>query len=480
MALAALPCTSFATASRAQESPTAATASHEGELIKQLSQYMSAAGDRPLPEEAAEKTKHHVLDTFAAMFSGVELPPAQVALRFATQCSGERTATIVGTDVLCGPLEAAIINGMLAQSDETDDSHAPSHSHPGCGVIPAALAAGEQFAISGRRFLNAVTLGYDVGPRVTMALGGLPYQMKSHRSNHSIANTFGATAAAACAAGLNPDQMRWALSYAAQQASGITTWQRDTQHVEKSLVFGGMPARNGVTTALLIKLGGSGVDDVFSGPDNFFQSFGPNANTAMLTEAIGERYEVTRTNIKKWSVGSPIQAPLDALQAIIQKHPVRPNDVKSIVARVATSEAKTVNNREMPDICMQHLIAVMLLDKTVSFHAAHDKARMQDPAVLAVRAKVQLIPDEDLERLYPQRVAIVEMTLTDGTKLNERVAAVKGTAENPMTREEVVTKSRELMAPWLGAEKCNRLIETVLHIDAVKDIRELRPLLQRA
>jgi 2-methylcitrate dehydratase PrpD len=479
MALAVLPFSSFSASMGVQET-AASSGAASGELIKRLSEYMSAAGDRPLPDEAAEKTKHHVLDTVAAMFSGVELAPAQAALRFAKQCSGAKIATVVGTDVLCGPLEAAIINGMLAQSDETDDSHAPSHSHPGCGVIPAALAAGEHFAISGGRFLRAVALGYDVGPRVTMALGGLPYQMTSHRSNHSIANTFGATAAAACAAGLNSDQMRWALSYAAQQASGITTWQRDTQHVEKSLVFGGMPARNGVTTALLIKAGGTGVDDVFSGPDNFFQAFGPTANTAILTEALGQRYEVTRTNIKKWSVGSPIQAPLDALQTIIQKHPFQPVDVKTIVVRVATSEAKTVNNREMPDICMQHLIAVMLMDRTVSFHAAHDKARMQDPAVVAVRRKVQLIPDEDLERLYPQRVAIVEVTLSDGTRFNERVAAVKGTAENPMTHDEVITKSRDLMAPWLGSSKCNRLIESLLDLEAIHDIRDLRPLLQRA
>lgn len=480
MALAALPLSPFSMSANAQETSATSGDAAPGELIKNLSEYMSAAGERPLPGEAAEKTKHHVLDTLAAMFSGVELKPAQVALRFAKQCSGEKIATVVGSDVVCGPLEAAIINGMLAQSDETDDSHAPSHSHPGCGVIPAALAVGEQFAISGERFLRAVALGYDVGPRVTMALGGLPYQMKSHRSNHSIANTFGATAAAACAVSLNSDQMRWALSYAAQQASGITTWQRDTQHVEKSLVFGGMPARNGVTTALLIKLGGSGVDDVFSGPDNFLLAFGPVANAAILTDALGERFEVSRTNIKKWSVGSPIQAPLDALQAIIQKHPLRPQDVQSIVVRVATSEAKTVNNREMPDICMQHLIAVMLLDKTVSFRAAHDQGRMQDPGVLAVRRKVQLAPDEGLEKLYPKRVAVVEVTLNDGTKLSERVDAVKGTAENPMTRDEVITKSRDLMAPWLGNEKCNRLIDSVLHIEAVHDVRNLRPLLQKA
>jgi 2-methylcitrate dehydratase PrpD len=133
----------------------------------------------------------------------------------------------------------------------------------------------------------------------------------------------------------------------------------------------------------------------------------------------------------------------------------------------------------MPDICLQHLVAVMLLDKTVSFRAAHDKARMQDSSVLHERAKVQLVPDADLEKLIPVRVAVVEVTLSDGTLLSERVEHVRGTPENPMTRDEVVAKARELMTPVLGAEKCSKLIERVLGLDAVKDIRELRPLLQK-
>jgi len=148
------------------------------------------------------------------------------------------------------------------------------------------------------------------------------------------------------------------------------------------------------------------------------------------------------------------------------------------VVRVATSAAYTVNNRDMPDICLQHLVAVMLLDKTVSFRAAHDKARMQDPVVLRERAKVQLVPDEELEKLIPTRVAIVEVALTDGTHLSERVEHVRGTPDNPMTREEVVAKARELMTPVLGAAKTSKLIDRVLGLDNVKDIRELRPLLQ--
>jgi 2-methylcitrate dehydratase PrpD len=459
---------------------TAKAANPGASVIGTLSTYMSEAQRRSLPGEVVEKAKHHILDTFAAMVSGSTLAPGRVALEFARAHAGEKIATVAACDVLCGPIEAAMANGMLAHSDETDDSHAPSHTHPGCATVPAALAAGEQFGIDGNRFLRAVALGYDIGPRVTMTLGGLPFQMETHRSTHSIGEGFSAAAAAGSAASLSAAQMRWILDYASQQASGIAAWQRDTDHIEKSLVFAGMPARNGVSAAVLIQLGGTGVEDIFSGADNFLLAFAPKADPGQLIDKLGERYEVTRTNIKKWTVGSPIQAPLDALENIRKRRPFEADQVQKATVRVATSEAKTVNNREMPDICMQHMVAVMLIDKTASFAAAHDKPRMKDPAVLRQRAKVEMIPDEELERQYPKRETIVEVTFNDGTRVTERVDAVRGTAENPMTREEVVAKARDLMTPVLGAEKSSKLIASVLDLENLKNVRELRPLLQRA
>src|SRR3989441_2204666 len=211
-AAAAAPARGMRAEPRAQAGPGKGASG----VMATLSTYMSEAVGRDLPADAAEKTKHHFLDTVAAMVSGVELPPAQVAIKFARAHDAEKTATVVGTNIVCGAIDAALVNGMLAHSDETDDSHAPSHSHPGCAVVPAALAAGEQFGISGSRLLRAVALGYDIGPRVTLTLGGLPFQMESHHSAHSIAGDFGAAAAAGCVAGLSPQQMRWILDYAAQ------------------------------------------------------------------------------------------------------------------------------------------------------------------------------------------------------------------------------------------------------------------------
>ena len=449
-------------------------------VMARLSAYMAEAKDHALPAEAVEKTKQVVLDTFAAMLSGSDLPPGKLAINLAKVHSGEKVATVAGSNVVCGSIEAALANGMLAHSDETDDSHAPSLSHPGCSVVPVALAASEQFDADGTRFLRAVALGYDIGPRMTMTMGRDIAMVEEHKSTHSISGTFGSAAAGGCVAGFSAQQMRWLLDYTAQQASGIASWQRDTDHIEKAFVFGGMPARNGITATLLVQIGGTGVDDVLSGADNYLMANAPKADPAMLIDKLGERYEVMRTGFKKWTVGSPIQAPLDALENILKRRPIDPEQVKQITVHVATSEAGVVNNRAIPDICLQHMIAVMLLDKTATFKSAHDVKRMQDPAVLRQRAKVQLIPDEELQRRLPAREAIVEVTLADGTKLNDHVTAVRGTIENPMTRDEVIAKARDLITPILGASTTTKLIQTVFEIEKVKSVRELRPLLQRA
>jgi 2-methylcitrate dehydratase PrpD len=414
------------------------------------------------------------------MISGAELAPGRAALTLARAEAGQPVATVVASNTLTGVVDAALVNGVLAHSDETDDSHGPSQSHPGASIVPTALAMGEQLGISGRHYLRAVTLGYDVGTRLTMALGGPAFRESTRRSTHALAGTFGSAAAAGCTASFNAARMRWLLDYASQQAGGYAVWGRDTDHIEKGFVFGGMPARNGVTAALLVRAGWNGVDDVFSGDDNFFQVNAPDGDPSVLADGLGARYEVVHTDIKKWSVGTPIQAPLDAVENLRRQRPFEADEVTSVVVRLAPAVGAVVDNREMPDVCLQHMMAVMLLDKTASFKAAHDKARMQDAAVLRQRAKVTYTPDPSLAALLPARVAVVEIVLTDRTRLLDRVEAVRGTVRNPMSREEVVAKATDLIAPVLGAAAARTVIARLLTLDALSDVRTLRPMLQRA
>jgi 2-methylcitrate dehydratase PrpD len=454
----------------------AAAAQEVSPVMAKLSTYMAGAASSELPAKAVQDASYHILDTVAAMVSGSELPPGRDAIQFArTYGGGQKVATVVASKTLCGPMDAAFANGELAHADESDDDYTSGGAHPGCAVVPATLAMGEQFEISGTHFLRAVTLGYDIGMRAYKTLkGGVLTE------THNLVGTMGASAASGCVAGLDVQQMRWLLDYATQQAgAGIGTWRDDIEHIEKAFLFGAMGARNGVTAALLVRSGWTGVNDALSGPQNFVKSYAPKADPAKLIEDLGKRFEVSLTSIKGWTTGGPILSILDAIVNLRKKRPFEANDVRRIVVRSATSQAERVNNREMPDINVQYLVAVMMIDKTVSFHAAHDKARMNDAAILRERAKIELVGDEELEKLLPTRVGMVEVELADGTRLSERVENARGTPENPMTRDEVVGKARGLMTPVLGAATATKLIDRLLDIENVKNVRELRPLLQR-
>ena len=452
-------------------------------LMRKLAAYIAAAPRQKLPAPVVECTKHHILDTIAAMVSGTRLPPGKIAISYASSQGGTPEALVVGSRCVTTVLNAAVANAMCAHADETDDSHAPSLTHPGCGIVSAALAMAERGRRDGTAFLRAVTLGYDVSSRLTISLGGAAFRSLGHLT-HCFGPTFGAAAASAALAGLNSHQVRHVLSYTAQQTGGLSTYPRDIDHIEKAWDFGGMAARNGVAAATMVAAGCTAVEDAFSGERNFFVAFDESRRTGkkpepeILVRGLGEDYEILRTNIKRWSVGSPIQAPLDSLLELIREHGVTAGDVEKCVIRVSVSGGNTVNNRDMPDICMQQMCAVMLLDGIVTFESAHDELRMRDAKVLAMRRRIELIGDEELERLMPERHGIAEITLKDGRRFRHHTKAVRGTAQNPMTRAEVDEKCYHLMAPVLGKTRARKLCDTVWKIERVKDVRALRPLLQ--
>src|SRR5262249_2326842 len=189
----------------------------------------------------------------------------------------------------------------------------------------------------------------------------------------------------------------------------------------------------------------------------------------------GERFDVIDTTIKRWCVGSPIQAALDSAQALCADSAWGPGDVDRIEVELPSDGACVVDDRAMPDVSLQHQVALMLADRTVTFASSHDHARLADPIVAALRAKVKLIARDDLVNTDPPRQAKVTIWLTDGTRLFHHTRAVRGTPADPMTADEVAAKALDLMLPVIG-EKAKRLVGVVFSVDGVGDIGEMAEL----
>jgi 2-methylcitrate dehydratase PrpD len=446
-------------------------------VTRELSEYVAGALARPLPEAVAEKTRCHLLDTLAAMVSGSRLPPGRQALAYVRAQGGRRQSTVVGSRCVTTAVNAALAGGMCAHADETDDSHIGGRFHPGCAVVPAALAAAELADRDGASLLGAVALGYDLGARFVMALGLSGAYRRPH-STHSLGGLFGAAAAAGALLGLDARQFRFQLSYAVQQASGLAYWMRDPDHVEKAFDFGGMPARNAVAAATMAAAGFTGVEDPLAGPRNFLEAFALAPRPEALIEGLGSRFEIMQASIKKWPAGAPIQAALDALETLMRAHGIGAGDVARLTVRLPDDRAHLVDDRDVPNLCVQHLLAVLLRDGGLGFGAAHDRARMRDPAILALRERIRLVPDAALTRALPPRQAIVELETPDGRRLTQRTRAVRGTPDNPMARAEVEAKALDLLAPVLGAKRARALTSAIRGIERLASVRALRPLFQ--
>jgi 2-methylcitrate dehydratase PrpD len=445
-------------------------------LIRKLASYIAGAPRRALPRAVAERAKLHLLDTLAAMISGSRLLPGRRAISFAAAQGGAREACVIGSRIVTSAVNAALANGMHGHSDETDDTYYLALVHPGCSIVPAALAMAERERAGGTALLRAMVLGYDLCARVSQALGLERFRSRGH-STHSFGGIFGSAAAAGALARLDADRVRYLLSYAAQQASGLSCWARDTEHIEKAFHFGGMPARNGVTAAIMVGMRFTAVEDVFSGDRSFFHAFGTTARPQRLVEGLGREFELMNTAIKRWPVGYPIQAPLDAVSSLVAAHGVRAADVERLVVTIDEQGARTVNRRKMASINIQHLIAMMLIDGEITFETAHDGARVRDPRIVRLKRRIELAGSAALSRAKTTQ-AIVELITRDGRRLRHHTRAVRGTAANPMSRDEVAAKSRDLLLPVIGARRTRQLIDTVWRIERVGDARQLRPLLQ--
>ena len=460
---------------RSQESQK--TASKAGpDITGRLARYMVEARSKDLPPLVALEGKHRILDTLGAMISGAHLKPGEMAIRYIRSQGGVAEASVFTTDIRTSAINAAMANAMLAHADETDDVELVTKTHPGSSSVAAALAMAEREGSSGMDLLRAVTLGYDLSCRFLMALG--PDLVRgSHRSAEGTGATFSSVAAAASLARLDETGMRYALSYAAQQVSGLWSWTSDTEHVEKAFDFAGMGARNGVTAVTMVQAGLTGVRDVFDCEHNVLDALSTQPRPAEMLADLGSRYYVTESAIKAYAVGYPIQAALDAFLTLRRENSLTVDNVEHIVVRLPADGAGIVDNSSMPDVNCQYVIALALVDGAVSFANAHSYERMADPKVRAIKERVQLVADRKLMDPDAPRGGQVEATLKNGKTVSLLTRHPPGTKQNPLGTEGLNAKVRDLMTPVLGTERTEALIQRVNALENLDDVRKLRPLL---
>lgn len=449
------------------------------DLTGKISDYIATIRTAPVDPEFLELGKRHILDTLAAAVSCKDLPPAMLGRKYALMKSRDAPngATMLATTERVGLVDAVYGSSMIVHGSEINDFIPSALVQPGPAVVAAALALAENRGGTGHDVLRAVIAGYELCGRIPKALGvrtlyGLGI------ANHGVGPCFGAAAASASMLGLDADQVRIVMSYACQQASGSWQWLLDNDHVEKTFVFAGVGARNGVEAALLVETGYTGVPDCFDNADGYMNHpmfrKGSDHNPAYLVENLSTQSELTHTAYKRYPVGGPTQP---AVQGLLQLLPeTSPATVESIVMEMP-GRWDAFRSAEMPALNLRYLASIILIDGRLDLVAAQDRDRFNnDTDVHELMKKMDVVHAPDLEveegetRTEPARI-----NLRDSRTGTHKVFVpyVRGFPSHPMTRQDVMDKAMELMGPVLGKARAQHVIDTTMEMESLPNGADL-------
>lgn len=440
-----------------------------------LVSYAAASATTPLPPTVEDRASLHLLDTIGAIVSGTTMP-AGIAGRAHLAWVGDRgDYPLLGTSIRASFEGAALANGMSAHADETDDSHEQSTTHPGCGIVPAALVAAQRAGSSGAELLRAIALGYDVGTRLVQAIGDDAFDLRGSRhASHAFGPMAGAAFACGSLLGFDGERFEALTSFLAQELSGITTWQQDPQHELKAYVFGGMPASTGARLASMVASGiASGGDVLGANRRNMLDVYGTAPRLSVLVDDLGTRFAIAETNIKRFAVGSPNQAVVQAVLSLVEHHAPPVDAIEEIRVHLHPRLADVVDANPMPSVSCQYCVAVAITDGSVGYETVHDAERMAAPDMVALMGRVKVVRD----RPDPvRREAEVEVQLKSGELLSRFESRVLGTHERPMSRDQVNAKVIDLLAPSLGADGAVAACEATVGLPDLPDVRMYLPL----
>ena len=442
------------------------------DIQQTLTKYISEALTHELPKKTQVNTRYHLLDTMIAILTGRLLPPGQKGFEFSKKQGGPQESTLLGNNIKVSAINAGFGNGMAAHANETDDSHTVGRFHPGCAIVPATLAIAEKENSNCEDILKAIALGYDIGVRITTSLG---YKTPKTTifATHSLGPIFGSAVSAGALLKLTHQQCNYLLSYTIQQASGLACWNRDPDHIEKAFVFSGMTARNGIYSALLAKENFTTVTDPLLGERGFHEGFAHNPKPELIINELGKKFEIDHSSLKKWSVGSPIQSMMDAVEYLLKNNAFNHKDIKELTIEIPSDRFHIINDREIPSISAQHLIAVHLIKKTMGYEEAHDETLFNDPEVVNLRKKIKSISSDELAIARPERQSKLTIILNDGKKLFYHASSVRGTPDNPMNKDDITAKAKRLFSVF-NNKKTDDLIDCILNKDfTIKELVNL-------
>lgn len=431
-----------------------------------------------IPDAVSRRTEDLFLDWFASALAGKGMRPVEIIECFSKQMGHGAIgrSEVLITRRFTTPLFAAMVNAAASHFVEQDDVHCGSVFHPATVVFPPALAVAQEIGASGQSLLTASVAGYEVGIRVGEFLG------RSHYETFHTTGTAGAFAAAAAVGSLlhlNPAQMLDAFGSAGTQAAGLWEFLRDG--ADSKQLHTAKAAVNGLIAAYLAKEGFTGASQILEGPKGMAAGMSHDSDPQKLTDRLGKRWATVETSFKHHASCRHTHPAADAFLSVVRKNHLSSNQVEQVIAHVhqgALDVLGTVTNPQtghQAKFSMGTVLGLLAIFGRAGVEEFDD--HWNEPSVIAFRQRVQMVLDDEVNRVYPARwIGKVTVKTSDGRTLHGRVHEPKGDPGNSLSRTELEAKSMHL-AEYSCAASEPEMRAVFAQIWEIASLRQVGPLL---
>ncbi len=449
------------------------------DVTKGLAKLLTDLRYDDIPEPVIEKTEELILDQLGVQIVASTKPWCRAAYDQVKELHSSGGSTILNYGDKVGVELAAFVNGTFGHGFELDDTYPRSNLHPGCVVVPAALALCEAERTNGKLFLLSVVAGYEAMGRIGRSV--VPSLISRGHHPTGTIGPFGAAAAAGKILGFNPDQMVHSLAIAASFGSGLMEFTLTGGSVKR--IYGGIGAQGGIKAALLARNGLTGPLAAIEGQSGFGRAFSDDFHPEEITADFGKHWVVSDIVYKRYPTDYMLQALLDAILDLRRQHHIQPADVSQILAGSNRMALRIIGAiKEPKEVTSAQFSAAFCLGLGLVRGSFDPKdlveANLSDPEILAAARKVTLELDEEVQATYPaKRGGRVKLVLNNGNSYEKRILDLKGSPGNPMTRREIEDKFHGLAGSVLPAQNVEQVVELLRNPESLKNVSQLSRLL---
>jgi len=447
-------------------------------ITQELARYCNRMMFNDLSDEVIDCVKYRFLDFISVACRGSKEDPSQTIYRFVREMEkGE--GVIVGTKEKAPYLYSALANGTSSHAIEMDDVDNEASLHPGVVVFPSALATGEMVGASGKSFILAVVLGYEVMVRLGSALGPEnSYKRGFHPTG--TCGTFGSSVASSKILGLQEEEILNAIGISGSQAAGSMEYL--AQGAWTKPFHAGWAAHSGMVAALLSRKGFKGPSSILEGRDGFLHAYSNGADPPKVLEGIGSGFQILRTSVKTHACCRYMQPPIDAVLEIVNENDLRPEQVKKIKVGILRAGAPLIAEPIESKYNPQSIVdAQFSMPFGVTAALLYGKAGLKEFQLSTIQSrpvremmrKVVCIVDPELDRTFPKQWrATAEILTEDEKRYSTTVEYPKGDPENPLSWEEMIERFHDLTGQIMKKDQRLKIVEEVERLDGIKDMRK--------